>query len=105
MREREKFRKHLTKSASNRVICGVLGGLGEYFNLRPNTLRIIYLILTALTSFVPGIIIYLMLAVLIPDDPNAGSSWRDLASFLNHHSSSGRSRKELHDVEEHDVNK
>lgn len=106
MRKREKLRKHLTKSSSNRVIAGVLGGLGEYFNIRPNTLRIIYLILTALTSFVPGIIIYLMLAVLMPDDPQAASPWQDFAGlFTNHRSSEKRTRKELHDVEEHDVKK
>lgn len=107
MPEREKLRKRLTKSSSDRVIAGVLGGLGKYFNIKPGTLRIIYLIVTALTSFVPGIIIYLMLAVLMPDDPKKTTPWKDFAGFFNHHHSEAnhRSRKELHDVEERDVNK
>ncbi len=107
MRKRKNLRKKLTKSSSNRVIAGVLGGFGEYLNVKPNTLRIIYLIITALTSFIPGIVIYLMLAVLMPDDPHRATPWRNLFNSLNqaHQHQSEQTRKELHDVEETDIKK
>lgn len=107
MRKRENLRKKLTKSSNNRVIAGVLGGFGEYLNVKPNTLRIIYLIITALTSFIPGIVIYLMLAVLMPDDPHRDTPWRNLFNSLNqaHQQQSEQTRKELHNVEETDIKK
>lgn len=107
MRKRENLRKKLTKPSNNRVIAGVLGGFGEYLNVKPNTLRIIYLIITALTSFIPGIVIYLMLAVLMPDDPHRATPWRNLFNSLNqaHQQQSEQTRKELHNVEETDIKK
>ncbi len=107
MRKRENLRKKLTKSSNNRVIAGVLGGFGEYLNVKPNTLRIIYLIITALTSFIPGIVIYLMLAVLMPDDPHRATPWRNLFNSLNqaHQQQSEQTSKELHNVEETDIKK
>ena len=107
MRKRENLRKKLTKSSNNRVIAGVLGGFGEYLNVKPNTLRIIYLIITALTSFIPGIVIYLMLAVLMPDDPHWATPWRNLFNSLNqaHQQQSEQTSKELHNVEETDIKK
>ena len=107
MRKRENLRKKLTKSSSNRVIAGVLGGFGEYLNVKPNTLRIIYLIITALTSFIPGILIYLMLAVFMHDDPHRATPWRNLFNSLNqaHQHQSEQTRKELHNVEETDIKK
>ena len=107
MRKRENLRKKLTKSSNNRVIAGVLGGFGEYLNVKPNTLRIIYLIITALTSFIPGIVIYLMLTVLMPDDPHRATPWRNLFNSLNqaHQQQSEQTRKELHNVEETDIKK
>ncbi|WP_295729585.1 PspC domain-containing protein [uncultured Limosilactobacillus sp.] len=105
MSTRRKMHKQLTKSNSNRIIAGVLGGIAEYWNVKPNVVRVVYLVLTALTSFVPGIVIYLMLAVLMPDDPHKDNLWKNLASLF----SQGRqhdaqtARKELHDVEEKDL--
>ncbi|WP_251547437.1 PspC domain-containing protein [Limosilactobacillus caecicola] len=105
MRQRKQLRKHLTRSASNRVIAGVFGGFGAYWNINPNPLRIVYLILTVLTSFVPGIIIYLMMAVLIPADPNQPTTLRDLLKMFgsSDHQTPRADRKELHDVEEKDL--
>lgn len=104
MQKREQIHQRLTKSASNRVIAGVLGGLAQYLHLKPDVVRVVYLIFAALTSFVPGIVIYLMLAVLMPDDPHKSNQWRSLMDLF----SQGRhakqpERKELHNVEEKDL--
>ena len=38
--------KKLTKSATNRMISGVCGGIGEYFHLDATLIRLIWAILT-----------------------------------------------------------
>ena len=38
--------KKLLKSAVNRMICGVCGGIGEYFNVDPTVIRLIWVILS-----------------------------------------------------------
>lgn len=60
--------KKLYRSRSHRIIAGVFGGLGEYLNVDPNVLRLIWIVITVLTGFVPGLIIYLAAAVVIPEE-------------------------------------
>lgn len=57
--------KRLYKSRSNRVICGVCGGIGEYFNVDPTIIRLLAVLLGCTTT---GIIIYLVAAVIIPEE-------------------------------------
>jgi phage shock protein C len=59
--------KRLYRSRTNRVISGVFGGLGEYLNTDPNILRIAWIIITVFTGFIPGIIVYLLAALIIPE--------------------------------------
>lgn len=57
--------KRLTKSRSNIVLTGTLGGIGEYFSVDPTILRVIYVILTFATG--GGLILlYLLLSWIIP---------------------------------------
>jgi len=55
--------KKLFRSSTNRFICGVCGGLGEYFNIDPNIVRLIWVLL-GLSGV--GIILYLVAAVILP---------------------------------------
>lgn len=57
--------KRLYKSKSNRVICGVCGGIGEYFNIDPTIIR---LLLALLCCTGTGIFAYLLAAIIIPDE-------------------------------------
>lgn len=61
--------RRLYKSRTNRMISGVLGGLGEYLGVDPTLLRLAWVAITALTGFIPGIIAYIIAAVIIPDQP------------------------------------
>ncbi len=61
--------KRLYKSKDNRVISGVLGGVGEYFNTDPVILRVCYIIITAFAWFIPGIVAYILMAIVIPEKP------------------------------------
>ena len=56
--------KQLYKSATNRKICGVCGGIGEYFNVDPTLIRIIWAILDCTGT---GILAYLACAIIMPD--------------------------------------
>ena len=65
------YRK-LVRSKSNRTICGVCGGIGEYLHVDPTLVRLIWL-LCSLGSCGTGLIIYIVAALVIPeDDPIIG---------------------------------
>lgn len=54
----------LYRSESNKIIAGVAGGLGEYFNIDPTIIRIIFILLTVFGG--SGLIIYIVLWLVIP---------------------------------------
>ncbi len=56
--------RRLYRSRKNRVIAGVAGGLGEYFDIDPVLVRVIFVV-AALASGV-GILAYLILWVVVP---------------------------------------
>lgn len=58
--------KKLTKSANNRVVSGVLGGIGEFFNIDPTILRIIFVILIFI-GYGTVIPVYIVAFLIIPD--------------------------------------
>ncbi len=58
----------LRRSRGNCVIAGVLGGLAQHLGLDPRGLRIAYVLLSILSAAFPGILIYLILWVLIPQE-------------------------------------
>lgn len=60
--------KKLYKSRSNRVICGACGGIGEYFNIDPTLVRLIWIIL--IFCFGTGILAYIIAALIIPEIPD-----------------------------------
>ncbi len=59
------YRK-LTRSTTNRTICGVCGGIGEYLNIDPTIIRIIW-IFCSLAGCGTGLVVYLIAALVIPE--------------------------------------
>ena len=59
--------KRLYKSRDNRVLCGVCGGIGEYFNIDPVIVRIILVVLCCVGF--SGIIAYIIAACIVPEKP------------------------------------
>ncbi|WP_124066712.1 PspC domain-containing protein [Clostridium sp. E02] len=55
--------KKLYRSDSDKMLCGVCGGIGEYFDLDPTLIRLIWAVLGCTGS---GIIAYIIAAVIIP---------------------------------------
>jgi phage shock protein PspC (stress-responsive transcriptional regulator) len=60
--------KRLYRSQTNRKIAGVCAGIAEYFNIDPTIVRVIAVLLL-LPGGLPGLIPYLILWVVIPDNP------------------------------------
>ena len=56
--------KRLTKSDDNRVLCGVCGGIGEYFNIDPVVIRLLWVVFCSLGG--SAIIAYIIAAIIIP---------------------------------------
>jgi len=59
--------KRLYRSKQDRILLGVCGGLGEYFNVDPVIIRIIAVLLLIPGVF-PVIIAYLVMAIVIPEE-------------------------------------
>ncbi len=59
--------KKIYRSKSNRIISGVCGGLGEYFNIDPVIIRLFWALLSAWTNG-NFIILYIVCAIIIPED-------------------------------------
>lgn len=57
----------LQRSRKNRVFSGVCGGIGEYFNIDPTMVRLIW-VLVSLPSFGTAFIVYLACSLIIPED-------------------------------------
>lgn len=58
--------KKLYRSDSDKQLAGIAGGLGDYFDVDPTIVRIAIVVLTIFTGFAPGIVAYLLLAIIIP---------------------------------------
>ena len=61
------MQKRLVKK--DKKIFGVCGGLGEYFDIDPTIVRIIFL--ASVLIFGTGLLLYLILAIVMPDAPAA----------------------------------
>ena len=58
--------KQLTRSTTNRMVAGVCAGLGDYLNIDPTVVRLLFI----LGFFVSGgsiLIAYLIMAVVVPE--------------------------------------
>ena len=58
--------KKLYRSRKNRMICGVCGGIAEYFNIDPTLIRLALVLFTCTGT---GILAYFIASIIIPDEP------------------------------------
>lgn len=59
--------KKLYRSKTNRMVCGVCAGIGEYFHVDPTLIRLGAAILTV-CSIGTGLVLYFVAAVIIPEE-------------------------------------
>ncbi len=57
--------KRLTKS-ENRMLSGVCGGIAEYLGWDATLVRVVYALLSICSAGFPGLLIYIILAILMP---------------------------------------
>lgn len=62
--------KRLYRSNKDSMLTGVCGGLGEYFNFDPTIVRLIAILLAFVTAFFPMFMIYIIMSIVIPKNPN-----------------------------------
>ncbi len=65
--------KRLYRRRKGRKLLGVLGGLADFFSLDPSLVRISYVVITFFTLCIPGIVLYLTMAFVVPVEPKGGS--------------------------------
>lgn len=60
--------RKLYRSRTDKKIAGVCGGLGEYMGVDATVLRVVFVLL-ALPGGLPGILLYLILWLVMPESP------------------------------------
>jgi phage shock protein PspC (stress-responsive transcriptional regulator) len=58
----------LTRSSTDRMLAGVCGGLGRAMGIDPTVVRVVVAVATFFTAIVPGLVLYVILALVIPSD-------------------------------------
>jgi phage shock protein C len=61
--------KRLFRSRKDRILGGVCGGLGTYFNLDPVLMRVIWVVLFFFAGV--GILAYILAWIIVPEEPLA----------------------------------
>ena len=61
--------KKIFLSETNKKIGGVCGGIGDYFNIDPTLVRLIWIVITLMTMGT-GIVAYIIAWVIIPQQPS-----------------------------------
>lgn len=59
--------KRLTRS-KDKMIAGVCAGIADYLNTDPTIIRILYVVLSIASIGFPGLIAYLILWAIIPEE-------------------------------------
>ncbi len=57
----------LTKSSHDRMIAGVCGGIADYLDWDPTLVRVGFVVLSIFSAAFPGLLVYIVLAIIMPD--------------------------------------
>lgn len=61
----------LTRSRTDRMIAGVMGGLAKRWGIDSSALRILFVLVSILSAAFPGILVYIVLWFIIPSEGTA----------------------------------
>jgi phage shock protein PspC (stress-responsive transcriptional regulator) len=59
----------LYRSRRHAMIAGVCGGIAEWLGWSPTWVRLLYILISILSVAFPGIIVYIILWVVMPQSP------------------------------------
>ncbi|MBN1819705.1 MAG: PspC domain-containing protein [Prolixibacteraceae bacterium] len=57
----------------DRVLGGVLSGFAKYINADPSIIRVAYVLLSVLSAAFPGILVYVIFWIVVPEEPVASN--------------------------------
>ena len=63
----------LQRSRRHKMIAGVCGGIAEWLDWDPTIVRILYVVVSAVSVAFPGILAYLVLWIIMPKAPRETS--------------------------------
>jgi phage shock protein PspC (stress-responsive transcriptional regulator) len=55
------------RSNEDRILAGVCGGIAEWLGWSPTTVRILFVLISVLSAAFPGILVYLLLWLFMPE--------------------------------------
>ena len=62
--------RSLSRSRDDRMLAGVMGGIARRFGWNSTLVRILFVVLSIASAAFPGIVVYLILWLLIPEEGN-----------------------------------
>jgi phage shock protein C len=63
--------RKLYRSRTDRKLAGVCGGLAHYFNLDATLIRVLFVVLAVLGG--AGLVIYLVMWIIVPNEPQGAA--------------------------------
>ena len=60
--------RRLTKSRTDRMLSGVCGGLAAYADMDPTLVRLLVALAILFSGILPGLIAYIIAAIVIPEE-------------------------------------
>ena len=62
------LKRPLRRSRSDRMLGGVVGGIARYFGIDSTLARVLYVVGSIVSVAFPGILIYVMMWVIVPEE-------------------------------------
>jgi phage shock protein C len=66
--------KKLYLSDKDKKVLGVVSGMAEYFEVDITLMRVLFIFVLIMTGFIPVILFYIVVALVIPQKPSAHTS-------------------------------
>jgi len=60
-------KKKLYRSSDNKILAGIFGGVGDYFDIDPTVLRLGWLLVFVFTGVFPGLLAYVVAIIVVPN--------------------------------------
>ncbi len=65
----KKSMKKLYRSKDNKVWAGIFGGVGEYFDIDPALIRLLWIIIVICSGIIPALLAYFVALFIVPKNP------------------------------------
>lgn len=60
--------KRIYRSDKDRMVCGVCGGIGDYFSIDPTLVRLAWVVVTIFPTCGFGLLAYIIAAIVVPGE-------------------------------------